>query len=378
MKVLVSSVLVLLFGCGSPTINSGDPQLTLGDQIGAQANDARKHLSDRNISGNDVGQGYVDAKEDVAKAYVDGKDETGEQANEARTHMSDRNISSEDVAKGYTTARNDTGAEANRARDYAFARGVDEMRNGDSDAQTKIDDLDDRASSAEARLTALEALSKVQGRMSEILADRSSIIEAALSSNEQDRQSIRSSIADLSSSTDSRVASIVAAQQALSDALAANGAADDDDEAASQNALADLTLALAQTNQNLSDLDDELSAKIRNTNRRLAQLSRQQQRINARQDRQIRNLRSVVRSLDRRLNDAETNISDLQSDLSTLENAVSDIESSVTALENAPDLYCSVSQTTTWVSYRDYWSHHNYNVRYIQISVPVVNCPNSY
>lgn len=114
MKSIMFVASVLLSSCGAvPTGGlTGDPQLDFGDYV-------------------------------------------GERANEARQHMSDRNISSNDVAKGYITARNDSGAEANRARNYAYDRGIDEMRNGDSDSQQKHD-------AAEKRLAAIESVNKAQ------------------------------------------------------------------------------------------------------------------------------------------------------------------------------------------------------------------------
>tara|TARA_R110000868_G_scaffold372437_2_gene636277 strand:+ start:2095 stop:2880 length:786 start_codon:yes stop_codon:yes gene_type:complete len=116
----VTAGIFILTGCSQP-LNSGDPQIDAAGEIGEQTNFARKHLSDRGISSEELG--YEASTAD---------DVTGEQTNFARKHLSDRDISSESVQIGQDIAEADIGAESNRARDYAYERGLCEQRHGDN------------------------------------------------------------------------------------------------------------------------------------------------------------------------------------------------------------------------------------------------------
>lgn len=114
-KFLAATILMAaVLACGpQQPLDSSDPQLDASDEIGEQANYARKHMSDRGISSEQIGDKLATAD-----------DKAGEQANWARKHLSDRGISSEQLKDlGVMTAED--------AREYLYQRGICNMRHGD-------------------------------------------------------------------------------------------------------------------------------------------------------------------------------------------------------------------------------------------------------
>lgn len=123
-KFLTVTLLTLVFGCGPGPLNSSDPQLDAADEIGEQANYARKHMSDRGVSSEEIGYEISTADDAV-----------GEQANHTRKHLSDRGVSSEQLVDlGVLTAED--------AREYLYQRGICEMRHGDNCGGTPLDGKD--------------------------------------------------------------------------------------------------------------------------------------------------------------------------------------------------------------------------------------------
>lgn len=110
MRLLIVGLLGLVVGCGPLAY----PNIDADDKVGEQTNHARKHMSDRGFSAENVGEKISTAD-----------DRTGEQANYARKHLSDRGVSSEQLKDlGVLTAED--------AREYLYQRGLCEMRHGDN------------------------------------------------------------------------------------------------------------------------------------------------------------------------------------------------------------------------------------------------------
>lgn len=115
-KFLAATILMAAaLACGpQQPLDSSDPQLDASDEIGEQANYARKHMSDRGISSEQIGDKLATAD-----------DKAGEQANYARKHLSDRGVSGEQIEDlGVMTAED--------IREYLYDRGICEMRHGDN------------------------------------------------------------------------------------------------------------------------------------------------------------------------------------------------------------------------------------------------------
>ena len=152
--LLMIAALVFTVGCGSDDTQfaSVNPLQDFADEVGQQVNFARKHLSDRNMSGTDLQNGMNTVADQTSRGYVDGRDNTGASANRARGYMSDRNVSGTDLQNftndaagdteaavntfarqaddNYVNGRDGAGAEANRTREYLYERGVREMKYG--------------------------------------------------------------------------------------------------------------------------------------------------------------------------------------------------------------------------------------------------------
>jgi hypothetical protein len=103
MKAFLS-IILLAVSCG--------PQPEFTDSIGKQSNFARKHLSDRGFTSDNISR-KVSTADDVS----------GAEANRARKQLSEDGISSEQLEDlGVMTAED--------SREYLYTRGVQEMRHG--------------------------------------------------------------------------------------------------------------------------------------------------------------------------------------------------------------------------------------------------------
>ncbi len=112
----------LLVSCGPDTTLAVPPRDVLGN-LGARANEAREHLSDRGLSG----EGARSKRADLTQYFTE-RDITVE---DVRDYLTERNLTADDVANGYVTARSQVGSTANVDRKYLYERGPKNIIHGD-------------------------------------------------------------------------------------------------------------------------------------------------------------------------------------------------------------------------------------------------------